>query len=104
MKAPLSRPIEGAAARGKTLFAGAADCASCHDPANRFTDGLVHDAGAGPFRTPSLLGAFGRGRFFHDGRYRSLDELFAGTRGRMGLAAVLTPDDQAALKSYLATL
>lgn len=104
MKAPASRPLEGAALRGKVVFAGAADCSSCHDPARKFSDGLVHDVGGGPFRTPSLLGIAGRGRFFHDGRYRSLDELLSSTNGRMGLTATLSADDRAALQSYLATL
>jgi mono/diheme cytochrome c family protein len=104
MKAPLSRPVAGAAARGRTLFSGAADCSTCHDPDNHFSDGLVHDVGGGPFRTPPLLGIAGRGRFFHDGRYRTLDELLAGTNGRMGQTASLSADDRAALTSYLATL
>ncbi len=104
MKAPLSRPLEGAATRGKTVFSGSAECSTCHDPDNRFSDGLVHDVGAGPFRTPSLLGIAGRGRLFHDGRYHSLDELFTGTSGRMGLTAPLSPEDRSALHAYLATL
>lgn len=104
MKAPASRPLEGAAARGKVVFSGAADCSSCHDPMRRFSDGLVHDVGGGPFRTPSLLGISGRGQLFHDGRYRSMDELLTGSNGRMGQIASLSADDRAALVAYLATL
>lgn len=104
MKAPASRPLDGDAARGQRVFAGAADCSSCHDPARNFSDGLVHDVGGGPFRTPSLLGIAGRGRLFHDGRYRSLDELLSGSNGRMGQTASLSAEDRTALQSYLATL
>jgi len=104
MQAPASRPLEGPALRGQAVFAGAGECSTCHDPAHRFSDGLVHDVGGGAFRTPSLLGIAGRGRFFHDGRYRSLEELLTRTDGRMGQTASLSPDDRAALQSYLATL
>ncbi len=105
MKAPAARPLGTEATRGKVVFSGAtADCASCHVPSRMFSDGLPHDVGGGAFRTPSLIGIAGRGRFFHDGRYRSLDELLAGTNGKMGQTAALSPDDRAALKAYVETL
>ncbi len=105
MKAPAARPLSTEAARGKVVFSGAtADCASCHVPSRMFSDGLPHDVGGGAFRTPSLIGIAGRGRFFHDGRYRSLDELLTGTNGKMGQTAALSPADRAALKAYVETL
>ncbi len=105
MKAPTARPLDTEAARGKVVFSGpAADCASCHVPSRMFTDGLPHDVGGGAFRTPSLIGIAGRGRFFHDGRYRTLDELLTGTNGKMGQTAALSPVDRAALKAYVETL
>lgn len=105
MKAPAARPMSTEAARGKIVFSGAtADCASCHVPSRMFSDGLPHDVGGGAFRTPSLIGIAGRGRFFHDGRFRSLDELLTGTNGKMGQTAALSPADRAALKAYVETL
>jgi cytochrome c peroxidase len=73
---------------GYALFAGKAQCATCHTPP-LYTDlgyhrlGLiaVHDEGrgrvdkaqAGSFATPTLRGAAQRASFFHDGSASSLD-------------------------------
>jgi mono/diheme cytochrome c family protein len=104
MRAPASRPPVDAARRGAALFAGAAGCATCHLPSEAFADGLVHDVGFGPVRTPSLLGAASRPRFFHGGQHTSLDAALRATHGKMGQPLALVADDQAALRAYLDTL
>lgn len=53
---------------------GEISCATCHDPAQEFSDGkpVAHTLAPGPRRTPSLWNmAWGRW-FFHDGRADSL--------------------------------
>ena len=52
-------------------------CATCHDPAKAWTDGLTRARGAGgrelPRNTPTLLGARDNSHFFWDGRASSLE-------------------------------
>ncbi|WP_353720414.1 cytochrome c peroxidase [Dyadobacter sp. 676] len=76
----------GLAALGKELFSetrlssnGARSCASCHNPALHFTDGLpksigIHPGGTARRNAPSLLySAFQHAQFW-DGRARTLEE------------------------------
>jgi cytochrome c peroxidase len=70
---------------GKTLFDGAGRCAGCHTTnahvgqqvANIGLDSTVTDEGAGDgrFKTPSLRNVGVRGRFMHDGRFTSLQQV-----------------------------
>lgn len=74
---------DGAAAaaleRGRVVFA-LRGCARCHDPQDDYTSpaaydvGLEDESGRRRFNPPSLRGVSQRGRFFHDGRARSLEE------------------------------
>jgi cytochrome c peroxidase len=72
-------------ALGRTLFFdarlsrdGTLSCASCHDPARRFTDGRAVALGHQRMRlqrnTPALLNLEGRGPYFWDGRALTLEE------------------------------
>ena len=83
---PADAPWSAEAARlGKRLFFdprlsgdGDRSCASCHDPATGFQDGLprglAKDGGDLPRRTPFLADLAFEETFFWDGRARSLEE------------------------------
>jgi cytochrome c peroxidase len=70
---------------GQQLFNGPAGCARCHQTAafasdnvhNTGLDATVTDVGAGNgrFKAPSLRNSALRGRFMHDGRFASLDQV-----------------------------
>jgi cytochrome c peroxidase len=73
---PSSRP---AAQRGEALFE--AKCATCHAPpeyttAGRFDVGLADEVGGRSFNPPSLRGVGRRTPLLHDGRAKSLEEVF----------------------------
>lgn len=76
--------LSPAQARGKGVFEGKqAGCATCHS-GPYFTDGKVHDVGLGSpkdrfqgHNTPSLVGLYNRVRYLHDGRAKTLEEVFA---------------------------
>ena len=103
-------PAQARIERGAALFASeATECASCHTSGG--TDGERHDVEAGArragrrgFDTPSLHLVGHSAPYFHDGRYATLGDLLAGVDGTMGHTAQLSPDDRAALASYLETL
>lgn len=92
-------------AKGRELFVSQKhDCATCHAGGGADTDRAVHDVGTGgPFMTPSLSGVATRPLLFHDGAYRSLDELLAKSKS-MGRANEMTPDERKAMGAFLATL
>jgi hypothetical protein len=51
-------------------------CAACHIPSAGFVDHVQHDVGSlGLFKTPTLLNANFNAPYFHDGRYRTYDEV-----------------------------
>ncbi len=70
---------------GQQLFNGPAKCAQCHetnahigdDIHNTGLDPAITDAGAGlgRFKTPSLRNVEKRGRFMHDGRFTTLEQV-----------------------------
>jgi cytochrome c peroxidase len=70
---------------GQQLFNGIAGCARCHQTAafasdnahNTGLDATVTDvgAGAGRFKAPSLRNVALRGRYMHDGRFTSLEQV-----------------------------
>lgn len=66
--------------RGQALF-GTLKCASCHAPPSYTTPklydvGLKDELEQNTFNPPSLLGVGQRGPYFHDGRAKSLDDVF----------------------------
>ena len=71
---------------GETLFNGAARCSACHSTTAQIGDvprqrrsrcRHLRDPGAGDgrFKTPSLRNVGVRGRFMHDGRFSTLEEV-----------------------------
>ena len=72
---------------GQNLFNGRAGCARCHgtnahisdDSHNTGLDATITDIGAGTgrFKAPSLRNVEVRGRYMHDGRFTSLEQVIA---------------------------
>lgn len=98
------------AARGRDLFLEPAQgCSTCHLGAG--TDQATHDVKSGNvietslrFDTPSLRFVSGTAPYFHDGRYRSLEETLERSDGSMGHTMHLSRPDLLALVAYLETL
>lgn len=98
-------------AQGRELFMNEKQgCASCHNDAAT-TDKTVHDVGSrakadldGKFDTPSLVSIRGTAPYFHDGRYKSLDDMLSATDSEMGHTAHLSQQDRSALKAFLGGL
>lgn len=90
--------------RGAALFA-AQGCSDCHRDVLG-TDHQSHEVSAdkSPYDTPTLQYVGLTAPYFHDGRYRSLDELLADPASRMGATSKLSADDRAALSRFLETL
>ena len=97
--------------RGAQIFASKeAACATCHSGAT-FADGKTHDVGSktesdrgASFKTPTLHFVGGTGPYFHDGRYKTLNELLRSVDGKMGHTKQLSVNDLDALEAYLRTL
>ena len=108
---------ETMAIRGKIIFEGKANCASCHAGA-AFVDNVLHSAeeiGIDDFeakrsptekyRTPPLRGLFVKARsngFFHDGRFKSLGEVVEHYNEQFDLE--LTEREHSDLVEYLKAL
>jgi len=95
-----------AVARGRTVFEGR-KCATCHVPPeytspNNYDVGLVDEVGNHQFNPPSLRGVRQRDALLHDGRARSLDDVFRKIRHPRDL--VLTPGEIADLAAFLVSL
>ncbi|HSP79130.1 MAG TPA: cytochrome B6, partial [Myxococcaceae bacterium] len=97
--------------RGEALFLGKARCATCHPPAQHFTDNTLHDLKVerfyegrpeGPIKTFSLRGIKDSPPYLHDGRLLTLEDsveffdLLLGTR--------LTAQEKRDLVAYLRAL
>jgi hypothetical protein len=107
-----------AAARGKALFAGKANCASCHVPPLYTEPGWnMHTAaeiGVDDFqsarapdqryRTSPLRGLFAhaKGGFYHDGRFATLADVVAHYNGALALG--LSAQEAADLVAFLQSL
>jgi cytochrome c peroxidase len=100
-----------AEARGAALFVSTG-CSLCH-PAPRFTDQKLHDLGfkkaddyRSRFDTPSLRGVYRNGPWLHDGRARTLHELFTehNPKDVHGRTKGLTPQELNDLIAYVRTL
>jgi DNA-binding beta-propeller fold protein YncE len=98
-------------ARGDAIFhSAAAGCSNCH-AGPLATDNLHHDVQSktasdksGMFNTPSLHFVGGGGPYFHDGRYKTLQQLLTDADRKMGHTAQLSPDDLQSLEAYLRSL
>jgi hypothetical protein len=95
--------------RGEVLFAKPfphdhdMSCAGCHIASSAFVDHLQHDVGSGGlFKTPTLLNADFNGRYFHDGRFDSYDEVIEHFNRTFDLG--LTLQDRSDLGAYLAAI
>jgi len=60
--------------RGYALFSGKAGCMTCHAPASYDKKGPEDVGSGGPFKVPSLRNVSKTGPYFHDGRFKTLDE------------------------------
>ena len=60
--------------RGYALFSGKAGCMTCHVPASYDKKGPEDVGSGGPFKVPSLRNVSKTGPWFHDGRFKTLDE------------------------------
>lgn len=104
---------EAAAKRGQALFESPrVGCARCH-PAPYYTDLQSHDVGTktwldtdARFDTPTLRELWRTAPYLHDGRYRTIEAVFA--EGRHGLPPShferLSPRDLADLAAFLRSL
>ncbi len=102
-----------AAERGKQIFESSeAACAACHSGPT-FSDGLNHDVGIGSesdkypeYNTPSLLGAYAKVRFLHDGRAKTLEAVLTKYHGPEIVSGnpALTEEQVHDLVAYLKTL
>ncbi|HKQ72009.1 MAG TPA: hypothetical protein VJT73_21840, partial [Polyangiaceae bacterium] len=99
--------------RGRELFESAGTaCGTCHDAGHAFVDGVRHVVMAGlvrspgdeGFDTPSLRFVAGTAPYFHDGRYKTLDDVLIAPDHAMGSSTHLSRQDRAALVAYLETL
>jgi YVTN family beta-propeller protein len=109
---PVRESDRPAVARGRDVFRGKGDCASCHRGAT-FQDGKAHDIGTGGaydtggrFDTPSLRGVARTAPYLHDGRAATLEAVFTqhNPLARHGAADLLTSDELADLIAYLKSL
>lgn len=98
--------------RGKALFFDeAVGCAQCHVE-GAGVDKTTHDVGSKAiadnpdikFDTPSLKFIRGTAPYFHDGRYKTLDEMLAAPDSQMGHTLQLNARQRADLANYLETL
>lgn len=92
--------------RGREVFR-VQKCATCHVPpaytsAGRYDVGLTDEVGNREFNPPSLCGVSSRDAFLHDGRARSLQQVFQKERHPRKIA--LTPQEIADLVAFLKTL
>jgi cytochrome c peroxidase len=65
---------QAAVKRGYALFSGKAGCMTCHVPASYDKKGPEDVGSGGAFKVPSLRNVLKTGPYFHDGRYKTLDE------------------------------
>ena len=112
LRTPVPEPPPHSAeliARGRSVFfsEGQGACASCHVGGSG-VDQQVHNVGAKTeglaLDTPSLRFVRGTAPYFHDGRYKTLEELLVASDHAMGHPLRLSQRDRTALTAYLETL
>lgn len=93
---------------GRRLF-DSLSCHKCHDPKQHFTSPgtynvqVTDESGQTLFNPPSLEGLFHRRSFFHDSRFRSIDELL-NSHPTAQKSESLTQEDRTNLKAFLFSL
>ena len=101
-----------AAARGKTLFEGQADCAGCHS-GPYFTDRKMHNVGVlsdnepdGRYDTPSLVEAWRTAPYLHDGRALTIKDVLTkhNESGQHGDVRELSPQQVDDIVEYVQSL
>jgi cytochrome c peroxidase len=105
--------LSPAAQRGAVVFRSQkAQCQRCHGGPH-FTDGKIHEVGTGErrdaytgYNPPTLIGVYDRMKYLHDGRAKSLAEVFTGAHDpdELNHNGKLTRDELADLVEYLKTL
>jgi cytochrome c peroxidase len=60
--------------RGYALFSGKAGCTNCHEPPSYDSKGVEDVGSGGTFKAPSLRAISRTAPYFHDGRFKTLDE------------------------------
>jgi cytochrome c peroxidase len=60
--------------RGYALFSGKAGCTNCHEPPSYDSKGVEDVGSGGMFKAPSLRSVSKTAPYFHDGRFKTLDE------------------------------
>ncbi|MGZ5908363.1 MAG: cytochrome-c peroxidase [Reyranella sp.] len=60
--------------RGYALFSGKAGCANCHEPPSYDSKGSEDVGSGGVFNAPSLRSVSKTAPYFHDGRFKTLEE------------------------------
>jgi cytochrome c peroxidase len=63
--------------RGYALFSGKAGCMTCHVPVAYDKKGPEDVGSGGAFKVPSLRNVSKTAPYFHDGRFKTLDETVA---------------------------
>jgi YVTN family beta-propeller protein len=101
-----SAPDTAAATRGRAVF-DAHKCASCHIPpdytsAERFDVGLTDEVGNREFNPPALRAVNRRDALLHDGRARSIEDVFRNEHHPRGLKLSAREIDD--LAAFLKTL
>lgn len=113
MKAPIGTKNQASnelIAEGHALFHSAKQgCGDCH--AEGGTDKHRHDVGTGQelearltFDTPSLFAIAGSAPYYHDGRYKTLDDLLSKADDKMGHAKHLNAKERSAMVAYMESL
>jgi len=101
-----------AAARGKVLFEGKANCTRCH-PSPLFTDNKSYNVGTasegdpdGRYDTPSLIEAYRTAPYYHDGQAATMKEALTprGPKDLHGRLKDLTPKEIDDLIAYVLSL
>lgn len=113
---PFRKPngeLSAGATRGKVVFeSDTAGCTNCHSGPH-FTDHEIHDVGLGEtgagtrgYNTPSLVGAYRKVIYLHDGRSRSLEDLLSGPHAPEKVTGngALTETQRADLIEYVKSL
>jgi mono/diheme cytochrome c family protein len=104
--ADAARDDEAAVARGREVFR-ARECATCHAPPEyaskgRYDVGLVDEMGNRKFNPPSLRGVSRREPLLHDGRARTLEDVFLPHQHPRGME--FTPQEVSDLVAFLKSL